>query len=311
MSVQAYQWVTMYAPIPDHAARIVLYCLADRAGADGRGAYPSSATIAEWTGINYRNVHRELKKLQEGGWIRPGHPSAVAHIPAHRRPKVWDLNLSLRRPLTPRHEDTPVTTTPPVVTTTDPRHGDDTPPVMVTTDPRHGDGQTVREPSFEPSVNHSATSVAPDADASRKKSDPYPSLSKLPTAGNGRRTYPAEFESFWTVYPKRENKAEGYSAWRSAIKRGVSTDKIRDAAQAYAQQCTDRHTTPQHIKYAQGWINNDRFNNDYTPDPEADHDGMTDVDRAYYALLAEQQQTTDDYIDAEVVDTTFTQEIAS
>lgn len=182
---------------------------------------------------------------------------------------------------------------------------------MVTQEGGHHDAQTVLEPSLEPSLNRSATSVAPDADASRKKSDLYPSLSKLPTSGNGRRTYPAEFEEFWTVYPKRTDKAEGYSAWRSAIKRGVSADKIRDAAQAYAQQCADRQTTPQHIKNAQGWINGDRFNNEYTPDPKAEHDGMTDVDRAYYALLEEQQQTTDDYIDAEVVDTTFTQEIAS
>lgn len=310
MSVQAYEWVTMYAPIPDHAARVVLYCLADRAGADGRGAYPSSKTISEWSGIDARNVRRELKKLEQGGWIRRGHPSAVAHIPAHLRPTVWDLNLSLRRPAdpghsdTPCHDDTPVTTTPPVMVTKEGGHGDRGRGVMVTREGGHGDAQTVHEPSLQPSLNLSATSVAPDADASRKKSDHYPSLSKLPTASNGRRTYPDEFEQFWDAYPKREDKAEGYNAWRNAVKRGVSAEEIHTGAQGYAQQCRARGTSPRHIKNAQGWINGDRFNNEFTPDLETApaSGGVADVLAAAQALRNRMDTTSTDHIDGEVID---------
>lgn len=135
MSWEAYKWVTMYAPIPKpDSARIVLYGLAEHAHADGTAAYPSKNTLAGYIigeevseGLKLaahetiaqgdetdpavldaesylkrvetarKTVKRAMNTLRSGGWISEGDQSRVSSIPFYRRPKVWDLNLTLTR----------------------------------------------------------------------------------------------------------------------------------------------------------------------------------------------------------------------
>jgi hypothetical protein len=50
---------------------------------------------------------------------------------------------------------------------------------------------------------------------------------------NGRREYPKEFESFWTVYPKqrRTKKQEAFRKWKQAVKRVDAGLLIRRATE--------------------------------------------------------------------------------
>jgi hypothetical protein len=75
------------------SARHVLLLMANYAGEDGRGAFPSVATLARQSGLSTRSVQAQLAKLAELGMIRPGHSAiAAAWIGrADRRPNVWDL----------------------------------------------------------------------------------------------------------------------------------------------------------------------------------------------------------------------------
>lgn len=100
------------------------------------------------------------------------------------------------------------------------------------------------------------------------QSDGLPTLSKLP-AQNGRRDYPDRFETFWRVYPRKEDKPKAYTAWRNATRRGVADELMITAASDYAKQCQVRNTPKDKIKYAEGWLNGDRFNNTYDTTPPA------------------------------------------
>ena len=106
MSVEAISWALNLAPVPggrdgqpSSACKFVLVGLANRAGPDGTGAFPSVATLVRYTGLSERTVRTCLDRLEAEGIISPCDPGIVAARikRADRRPQGWDLNLSLAR----------------------------------------------------------------------------------------------------------------------------------------------------------------------------------------------------------------------
>ena len=106
MSVEAISWALNLAPVPadrsgqpSTACKFVLVGLANHAGPDGSGAFPSVATLVRHTSLSERTVRTCLDRLEADGIIRPCDPAIVAARikRAHRRPQGWDLNLSLAR----------------------------------------------------------------------------------------------------------------------------------------------------------------------------------------------------------------------
>lgn len=82
--------------LKDSSARHVLLCLANYAGSNGAGAFPSASTLAQDTGLSERTVRYKLDDLEECGLIQKGNQAiAAVHIDRHdRRPVVYDLQLS-------------------------------------------------------------------------------------------------------------------------------------------------------------------------------------------------------------------------
>ena len=106
MSVEAISRALNLAPVPadragqpSTACKFVLVGLANHAGPDGTGAFPSAATLVRYTGRSERTVRTCLARLDAAGIISPCDPGIVAARikRADRRPKGWDLDLSLIR----------------------------------------------------------------------------------------------------------------------------------------------------------------------------------------------------------------------
>ncbi|AZC51796.1 Primosomal protein I [Pseudomonas chlororaphis subsp. piscium] len=93
MSIQSMVWALEQQDIKDSTCRHVLLCLANYAGSDGRGAFPSALTLANDTGLSERTVRYKLDALESAGLIRRGNQSiAAAYIDRHdRRPVVYDM----------------------------------------------------------------------------------------------------------------------------------------------------------------------------------------------------------------------------
>ncbi|SHM45929.1 Helix-turn-helix domain-containing protein [Pseudomonas asturiensis] len=88
------------------AARHVLLCMANYAGPEGRGAFPSAATISKQTGLSERTVRLKLDELAKAGWIAEGNQAiAAAYIDRRdRRPVVYDLQLKRGANAAPRKD---------------------------------------------------------------------------------------------------------------------------------------------------------------------------------------------------------------
>jgi len=82
--------------LKDSSARHVLLCLANYAGSNGAGAFPSASTLSQDTGLSERTVRYKLDDLEKCGLIQKGNQAiAAVHIDRHdRRPVVYDLQLS-------------------------------------------------------------------------------------------------------------------------------------------------------------------------------------------------------------------------
>lgn len=106
MSVEAISWALNLAPVPaervgqpSSSYKFVLVGLANHAGPDGGGAFPSVRTLIRYTGLSERTVRTCLDRLQASGLIRPCDPAVVAARikRADRRPQGWDLDLRVVR----------------------------------------------------------------------------------------------------------------------------------------------------------------------------------------------------------------------
>lgn len=97
MSVQAMSWALSLPvqTLKDSSARHVLLCLANYAGSNGAGAFPSASTLAQDTGLSERTVRYKLDDLEQSGLIKKGNQAiAAVHIDRHdRRPVVYDLQI--------------------------------------------------------------------------------------------------------------------------------------------------------------------------------------------------------------------------
>ena len=105
MSVEAISWALNLAPVPadrggqpSSACKFVLVGLANHAGPDGTGAFPSVATLVRYTGLAERTVRTCLDRLaasvgrDRGQVQRPGD-----RLDAHRPPP----DRSVARPVAP------------------------------------------------------------------------------------------------------------------------------------------------------------------------------------------------------------------
>lgn len=87
-------WALKHADVPDAQSHLVLLGLADHASDEGKGAWPSVATLATYARCSVRTVQGRLRRLEEAGLIVRGEQGLVAHLRADRRPVVYDLMMN-------------------------------------------------------------------------------------------------------------------------------------------------------------------------------------------------------------------------
>lgn len=74
----------------------------------------------------------------------------------------------------------------------------------------------------------------------------------------------AEFDEFWTVYPRRKAKDAARKAYASALKRGAH-EEILEGAVAYRDECQREQRAEQYIAHASTWLNQGRWKDHLEP----------------------------------------------
>jgi hypothetical protein len=107
-------------------------------------------------------------------------------------------------------------------------------------------------------------------------------LAKPPKKPRGK-TYPEGFERFWSVYPRRDDKADAFKAWQS-LPAEVTLEEIVAGAERYRD---DPNRTPQFTKLPATWIRAGSWENGPLPRraPESQKDRLQDSRAATLAAL--------------------------
>lgn len=79
----------------------------------------------------------------------------------------------------------------------------------------------------------------------------------------GKDEYTQEFEEFWAHYPRKIEKKSAFRTWKTRIKEGVSAKDMIQAANNYAQYCTQQKTEPRYIKHASTFLGPDKPFSDF------------------------------------------------
>ena len=63
-----------------------------------------------------------------------------------------------------------------------------------------------------------------------------------------RNIYTSHFEQFWSIYPRKSEKAKAYKAYNARLKDGFSEDELLIAAKAYSAECKKDRREQKYIK---------------------------------------------------------------
>lgn len=109
-------------------------------------------------------------------------------------------------------------------------------------------------------------------------------------APHKREEYPTAFEQLWTIYPKHVAKMAAYKAWRKA-KVGMNSAFLLAKVQAFAAQCANTET--RFIPNFATWLNGERWNDEYRPDPPQARKPATNAERNMQNLTQAMRSETD------------------
>jgi Helix-turn-helix domain len=93
VALEPFLWALHDSPTASTTERLILTGLAEKADADGCNAFPSKKTLARIALCDQKTVQRKLGELRQRGVIAYGDQEAARYIPAHVRPKVYELMI--------------------------------------------------------------------------------------------------------------------------------------------------------------------------------------------------------------------------
>jgi hypothetical protein len=118
----------------------------------------------------------------------------------------------------------------------------------------------IRIPSLMGSLTTTATAI--DTTATDSTATAIDTTSKKTNFRPSR--YPSDFEAFWAEYPVKDGKKKAYEAYGKAVRK-IDLDSLIAAVRKYRNWLEATGTKP---KFAQGWLNDERWNDSMTISPQ-------------------------------------------
>lgn len=231
MSIDIMNEVWKHAPV-DQGTLLVLLALADAAEDRTRTCYPGVEGLAAKSRLSERQVQYCLQRLREVGVITVQRNASPVKTNLYRISEVAQW-ANVRDAIIAPHGVRPET-------------------------------QSATD-RYEVDCVSDTQLVAPKPSVtSEEPSDLFGSIEPHSDACEIKIEKSDRFAEFWTAFPKKAGKPAAQKAWQKAIKK-TDPEKIIAAAKVYANSETVQRGF---IKHAQGWLNDERFNDpDLQPPP--------------------------------------------
>ncbi|MBO6267622.1 MAG: hypothetical protein J6N19_00590 [Clostridium sp.] len=109
-------------------------------------------------------------------------------------------------------------------------------------------------------------SVTSDVTADVTSDDTEPE--KKPKKQTQAEKYGQDFEVFWQIYPRHDDKAEAFEKFKARVRDGFPPEQLIDAARNYAARCQRERTEPKYIKQGKTFLSTKLPFTDYLKKPE-------------------------------------------
>lgn len=76
----------------------------------------------------------------------------------------------------------------------------------------------------------------------------------IPPEKPSKTEYSADFEAFWRVYPRHDDKGQAYKKFQARLKNGFSAEELCQAASRYRAKCQREGTEQKYIKQAKTFL---------------------------------------------------------
>ena len=269
MSLEAMKWAMKEAPLQANAAqarnRLVLIALADRYNNDTQVAWPSIATIADDLNMSRNTVQKALDALEQAGLIVRAHPHWVAHLKQQYRPTVWTLRLDQKRAQQPVKQDNgtahalnqQVNRGQDVLTSSDQdvllSRGQD---VLAA----RGQDVWARNQRGNQSGTQTETKAMRILDGKRvdlAQGELVETAAATTTPASepkkAANKYPADFEEWYALYPRKKAKGDALKAFKAARKL-VGQQELVEKTAKYARYIEQSGTEPRFVPYPATWL---------------------------------------------------------
>jgi len=103
--------------------------------------------------------------------------------------------------------------------------------------------------------------------------------------------YTAEFESFWSIYPRKKEKADAFATWKQLNKE--QKKEVAIASVNYAEECRLNQTEEQYIKHAKSFLNKKKERwKDYLKSlsEKREEERKASIERVHKKLLEKERQ---------------------
>ena len=107
------------------------------------------------------------------------------------------------------------------------------------------------------------------ANAKQKRTHTVPTPYQESSSNSLTSSEPEGWAEFWPEFPRKDGRKEALDAYVKAMKRGVDPTTMIEGAKLYAARMKREGRDRAKIKMGQGWINNDRWE-DEQAEPEFD-----------------------------------------
>lgn len=154
-------------------------------------------------------------------------------------------------------------------------------------EPRNFKANTERARQSDPDTLDKTVYQAPESTTTVEPTHEHTLTESTPRK---REEYPTAFEQLWTIYPKHVAKMAAYKAWRKA-KVGMNSAFLMAKVQAFAAQCANTET--RFIPNFATWLNGERWDDEYRPDPPQARKPVTNAERNMQNLTQAMEQQTD------------------
>jgi hypothetical protein len=84
---------------------------------------------------------------------------------------------------------------------------------------------------------------------------------------NKNNNITTEFETLWSLYPRKIGKPKALKAYEKARKSGATFEEVKQGIEAYRRQIEALKTDTEYIKHGSTWFNNEGWKDDYNYNP--------------------------------------------